>query len=196
MTLDDLSLHLELYHSNSLVHLGGKALGLLVVDVAASSACLWHKGCTRIVGIMLHGKGGQRDEVDAVALFQCGEIGIAQRQTDDIADADGIACTGTHPEHVVVAPLQVPMLIAAQQVQNEVCTGATVIDIAQHMEQVDDETLNHVGDGNDEVVSPTCGNDGLDNPVDIGCLIHIIGTLMKQFLDDVREVCGKIFPHL
>jgi len=33
---------------------------------------------TGIIGVGIHGEGSQGYQVDAIALFQCGEIGVAQ----------------------------------------------------------------------------------------------------------------------
>ena len=64
------------------------------------------------------------------------------------------------------------------------------------MKLVDGQTLDDIGDSNDEVVGTTCGYYGVDNHVYIICLVGIIGTLMKQFLDDIREIVGQRLAHL
>ena len=45
--------------------------------------------------------------------------------------------------------------------------------------------------GDDEVVGTACGYDGVDDDVDIGCLVMVFGMFVQEFLYDVREVAGQ-----
>ena len=52
-----------------------------------------------------------RDRIDAIAVFQHSVIMIGQRGLEHRADADGASGGGTHPHHVVVAPLDVHVVV-------------------------------------------------------------------------------------
>ena len=74
--LEYLSLGLELQHGDGFVHLGCEAHGLIVEGVALQQS--GNELLAGVVAIGIHSKGGQWHEVDAIALLQCGEIGIAE----------------------------------------------------------------------------------------------------------------------
>ena len=52
-----------------------------------------------------------------------------------------------------------------------------------------------VGDGDDEVVGPSCGDDCLHDAVHVGRLVDVVGALVEQFLNDVGEVFGQRLAH-
>ena len=186
---DELSLYLKLDDGNGFVHLGCQALGLLVYGSCATTH-LGHKFCTFIILVGFHGKSGQGDKVDAVAFFQGGEVGIAQAQTDHIANAGVITCGSTHPEYIVVAPLYIPTVVMAHLVEDDVGSRSTIVDVAEDVQLVYGKPLYHIGYGDDEVVGTSCGYDGVDDDVDISCLVVVFGMFVQEFLYDVREVAG------
>ena len=104
--LEYLRLLLELDDGNGLVHLCCQALVFLLHRVSLHQLGIELQA--GVVLIVFHGKGSQRDEVDAVSLFDGCQVSVAQRQAQHIADAGIVARTGTHPQHVVVTPLDVP----------------------------------------------------------------------------------------
>ena len=195
MALDDLRLGLELQYGDGLVHLRCQTAGLLV-DILCTAREFRHELRAGIVGVGLHGERGQWNEVDSVAILQGGEVGIAQREADDVADAGVIAGRGSHPENVVVAPDHVPVVIVGEQVHDEVGAGTAVEDVAEDMQLVDDETLDHVGQGDDEVVGAPRGDDGADDLVHVAGLVGVLRALVEKFLDDVTEVFGQRLAHL
>ena len=74
----ELSFQFELYDCYGLVHLRKIAAGLFV-GTALGVFELGHEYAAGIgVGIGFHGKGGKRQHVDAVALFERLRIGVAQ----------------------------------------------------------------------------------------------------------------------
>ena len=184
---DNLCLHLELDDGDGFVHLCRESLGLVVQD-AGSTIQLRQELRARVVLVCLHRKGGKRHQVDAIAILQGGEVGISQTQSDHIADASVVACRSTHPQDVVVTPLEVPTVIALHRVEDDMCAWTTVVDVAEDMEGVDGETLDHIGDGNDEIVGSAGRDDGIYDDIHVGSLVVVVGTLMQQLLDDVREV--------
>ncbi len=76
---DDGGLGLELDDGDGLVHQCREVHGLLVqMGTFEQDGLELRAG---VVAVGLHGKGGQRHEVDAVALLQRGQIGIAQGES-------------------------------------------------------------------------------------------------------------------
>ena len=96
MLVGQLCLQLELQNGNGLVHTGGEHAGLGVHHRIAAQ-CAGQEFLAGVVAVGVEGEGGQWDEVDAIALFERGKIGIAQREADHIAHAGLIARTGSHP---------------------------------------------------------------------------------------------------
>ena len=194
-TGDNLGLQLELNHGDGLVHLGNQAEGLLIV-LNLVDGHLGGKHLAGVIGVGLHGEGSQRQEVDAVAILQRGQVGIAHGHADDVGHAGIISGGRTHPEQVVVTPLDIKVMIVAEGIHDDVCTRSAVIDVAHDMERIDGEPLDEVAHGDDEVVGPSGGDDGTDNHVDVGMLVGVDARLMKQLLDDVREALGQRLAHL
>ena len=181
-TVIDGSFLLELYDRNSLMHLGCQLAGLVVHTVA------WqYHGYELFAGVVLvcfESKRGQWYQVDAVFLDGC-EVGISQAQTQHVADTGVVASRGSHPENVVVAPLDIPRVILSEGIHDDVCPRASVVDVAQDMQLVDGKALDDVADSDDEVVSPACRYDGIDDDVHIGRLVMIGKTFVKQLFDDI-----------
>ncbi len=194
MRLEEIGLELEAQYRDGLVHLRGEAYGLLV-DMRVGVRDLGHELGAGVLVVMLHCEGGQRHEVDAIAVFERDEVGIAQGEPDDAADARVIARCRTHPQDVVVAPRDVPMLVLAHHVENLMCPGTAVENIAEHVQVVYGEPLYDIGDGDDEVVGTAGGDDGVYDAIDICGLVDVFGALVEQLLYDVREVGGQGLAH-
>ena len=114
-TAEYLGLGLELQYGDGFVHLGRELLGLLVHRVAWQQLGLELQA--RVVAIHIECKGGQRNKVDAV-LLDGAEVGIAQTKAQHVADTGIVAGSSTHPQHIVVAPLDVPRVVLAQGVHD------------------------------------------------------------------------------
>ena len=193
--LEELTFYLKLDYGDGLVHQGGESLCLLVHG-CSTARHLRLELLAGVVAVGVHRKGGKWDEVDAVSFFQGSQVGIAQRETDNVADAGIVAGSCSHPEHVVVTPLHIPAVIAAHLVEDDMCAWTTVVDVAQNMELVDGKALDNVGDGYDEVVGTPCTDDGVYDDVDVSCLVMVFSMLMQEFLDDVGEVAWQRLAHL
>ncbi len=136
-------LHLELYHGYRLVHHGAEARRLLV-DIRRASVELGYELLAGVVGVGLHGERGERHEVDAVAVFERRHVGVSQREAYHVADARVVAGARPHPQYVVVAPLNVPVVVVLQHIHYTVRPGASVVDVAQDMQLVNGEPLYHL----------------------------------------------------
>ena len=187
---DELTFYLELYHGNSLVHQRCESLGL-VIHSGCTTCHLWQEFFARIITVGIHRKGCQWNEVDAVTLLQGGEVGIAQRQSDDVADTGIITGCGSHPEYVVVAPLNIPAMIVAHLVENDVCSWSAIVYVAEYMKLVDGESLYHIGNGYDEIVSTSCRDDGIYDDIYVCCLVVIFRMLVQKLLYDIGEIAWQ-----
>ena len=182
VTLEDLCFCLELQYGDGFVHLGSQLARLLIHLIARKQA--GNEFFAGIVAIDFEGESGQGDEVDTIFLNGA-QVGVSQTEAQHIADAGVIASRGTHPEDIMIAPLNVPRVILSEGVHDFMGTWTTIVDITKNMQLVDGQTLNHITDSADEVVCTTCGNDGVHDDSHIGSLVDIVGAFVKQFLDDI-----------
>ena len=72
--------------------------------------------------------------------------------TKDGGDAEGGARRGADPHDVVVTELDVEGVVLHQGVHNDVGAGASVEDVADQVEAIDDEALDDAADRGDEVL--------------------------------------------
>ena len=151
MASDDLVLELELYDSDRLVHLTHEEDALLIVGLI-SIAELRSEGRTGVLAIDLHSEARQRKHVDPVAILQRREVGIAQGDTYSVGHAGGVPDSSTHPEHIVVTPLDVDIVVGQELVHDELGTRTSVKDVPDDMQAVDGQTLDRLADRDDEVV--------------------------------------------
>ena len=149
-----------------------------------------------VVAVLLQRKRRQRQQVDAVAVLQRCEVGVAQTQAQHVADAGVVARGSTHPQHVVIAPLDVPRLVAAHHVHDDVRPRSAVVDVAQDVQLVDGQPLYDVTQGADEVVGAPRRDDGVHDDRHVGRLVLVVGTLVQQLLNDVRELLRQRLAHL
>ena len=87
-------------------------------------------------------------------------------------------------------------MVLAQGVENDMCASSTVVDIAKDVQLVDSQSLDDVANGDNEVVGTACGDDGIDDDIDVSGLVDVIGAFVKQFLNDIAEILGQRFAHL
>ena len=88
----------------------------------------------------------------------------------------------------MVTPLDIEMMVVAKRIHNDMCSRATIVDIADHMQQVDRQPLYQVTHGDNEIVCPPGRDDRFDNLVHIGRLVRLDRRLMQQLLDDIGEL--------
>ena len=187
-------LQLELDDADGLVHLRNQAACTFVVRLVP----LFDFGketLARIVGIGVHGKGCQGEEIDAVAVFQRDEVGVTQGRAQYVGNAAFVAGGSAHPENVMVAPLDVKVVIVAERIHDEMGTGTTVVDVADEMQRVDDQALDEVAQGDDELVRAVRLDDGADDDVEILVFVRFVGGFVEKFLDDVGELRRQRLLH-
>ena len=79
----------------------------------------------------------------------------------------------------MIAPLNVPAMILLQRVEDDVCSLSTVEDVAKDMQLVDGEALYYVTESYDKVVGSSCGDDGIDDYLDVCRFVHVVATFVQ-----------------
>lgn len=195
MTVDHRPFEFELDDGHSLVHLGRERHCFRAVERAVV-VDLRAEHFAGIVAVGVHGERGKRQQVDAITLFESGQFAVTQRDAEHVGDVAVVAGAGSHPEHVVVSPGDVEILISGQSLHDQMRTGAAVVDVAEDVEEVDAETLDHVADGDYKLARLSAGYDGLHDARVIHLLALSRGGFVEKFLDDVGEFLRQGLAHL
>ena len=111
--VEDLGLHLELENGDGLVHHRGETR-ILLIEFLATASGPRHELRTRVIAVGLHGEGSQGHQVNTVCLLKGGKVCVSQTETDNVADTCVVSCAGTHPENVVITPLDIPVFVLPQ----------------------------------------------------------------------------------
>ena len=175
---DDLAFQLELDNRYRLIHLRDQA-DRLFIERGVGCIRLRHEQVARIIAVHIHCERGQRKEVDAVAVFQRRQITETQAHTDHIGNTSQVTGSRSHPQHIVVAPLDIEMVVIAKGIHDDMGTRATIVDIAYHVQCIDRQTLYQVTHGDNEILCPPCGYDRLNNLIQIGRFIRFIRRLVQ-----------------
>ena len=190
MILDHPAFEFPLDHTDGLVHAGYDLQLVLGVD-APRTVDARREDAVVESGICFHCESGQRQQIDAVAFFEGVEIAVAQSYAQHVGDACVVACECSHPEYVVIAPLDVEVVVVADRVHDNMRSRTAVVDVADDMQTVDGQALDEVTHRYDECVGPAGRDDGRDDLVEVGVFVGIGLGLVEQFLDYVAEVFGE-----
>ena len=96
----------------------------------------------------------------------------------------------------MVAPLNIKIVVVAQDIHDFIRARTTIIDVAQEVQHINSQLLNQVTHGDDEFIYTMCRNDCLDNHIDISLLVGVTAALVQQLLDDIREIPGQCLVNL
>ena len=132
-TINNVCLQLKLNDGNSFMHLGYQPQGLLVIS-RISKVGLRCKDGTGIIRISIHRKSGKRQKIDAIPIFQCPQIAVTHRETDHVGHTSFITRCCTHPEDIVISPLDIEIVIITQSIHYDMGTRTTIVDITHDME--------------------------------------------------------------
>ena len=188
------SLKFELDDRDGFVHLCHHAAGFFLQSVFLAELFRLERFAL-VFAVGFHGKGGERKEIDAVAFLQGSGVGIAQRETQHRRHAGRVSGCRSHPKNVVVSPLNVPVVVAAEAVHDEVRTGAAVIDVTEDVQAVDGKSLNQFAECDDETFGASRFDDGANNHADISLFVVVVRTFVKEFFDDIGKLLGEAFAH-
>eukprot|EP00906_Rhabdomonas_costata_P005122 RCo007680 len=192
MPVNHLSLELGLNNRNSLVHLPDE-LPLLRGEGLIRGR-LGDKVLARVRLVGLLGKGDQGQHADSVALLEGLHVGVPQRHPDVVRNAHVRASRGTHPNDVVVSPLNIHRVVLAQGIQDDLCAWASVPNVPNDVQLGHGQALAQVGHGADKVFGLTHADNGADNRGDVLCPVVVVGRgrgvrrkLLQELLNGVGE---------
>lgn len=83
------------------------------------------------------------------------------------------------------------IVVGAEFIHNDFGTGSSVENVAHDVKGIDYESLYKIANGADTLVSPTGGDDGGNDSVDVSLLVRVDLRLVQQFLQDIRKFGRK-----
>ena len=186
---DGLSFELKLDDRDGLVHLSHELRRACKARIILKILGL--ENCARITTISLHGKVGQRQQIDAIPLLEGLDIGIADADTQHRGDQRPVARKSTHPEDIVVAPLDIIIAHRREDLHDLGCTRAAVEDVANDMPSIDGQGMDEVGDGYEQLLCPTRINNRINDGMEIAGAVALDTRLVEQLLDDISKILGQ-----
>ena len=138
----------------------------------------------------------QLPEGDGVAALQDTDVVVTHIVPHHVGDA-GVAAAGcTHPEDVVVAPLDIQGVIIHQEVDDLVRVGTSVKQVTDDMEMIHCEALDQIRQCLNELIAVLDPDDGVQDALVI-CLLVVpfIRKRMEQLVDYVGELLRHGFSH-
>ena len=192
MAADELSLQLEEDDGDGLVSLG--QIVHAVFDVVGVVGVAGHEPGGVAVGLL-----GEADEVaerDTVGVLHDGEGVVLEGGVQHRGHAGGRAGGGTHPDDIVVAPLDIHVVVLAEHIQDAVGVVASVVDVTHHVEAVHRHALDEVAQGHDEGLGLAYLDHRVDDVAVVFLLVMLLARGVEQLVDDVLVVGGQSLPHL
>ena len=83
-------------------------------------------------------KGRKRYQINSVPLFQRIQAPVTGRDPKDRCDTGGTACCRSHPDDIVISPLDIDGMIVSEGIHNDMRSRPPVKDIAYDMQMIND----------------------------------------------------------
>ena len=187
MLLDQLPFHLELNNGDGFVHHG---IHLCIIPVVfliiiphMNIECLT---CMSLIAI--NGKPHQWDHIDPVRILQNRQVAVTGGNTQHIAHTWYGTGRCSHPQDIVVSPLDVHRMMSHQIIHDQMRVWTSVKNIAYHMQMIYSKSAHQIAEINDQL----CGSAGVDDRVDdfiiIRFLICHIRSSCHQFLNNICKI--------
>eukprot|EP00760_Papus_ankaliazontas_P029576 PhM_4_TR429/c0_g1_i1/m.71371 len=191
--LDELSLQLKLDDAQGLVHFGVecKVRG----GEVALAGLLRLEGTAGVVAVRVHGVGRQGKQADAIAFLNRTQVSVAKGNTESTAQGHLAAGTRTHPQDVMVAPLEINRFEVREVVHDDVSAWAAVENIADNVEAVDGEIADHSGERDDHVRRTAGLDDSRENVLKV-LLARRIAHRMDELFDEELMSRGHCLADL
>ncbi len=184
-------LDLELDDGHSLLDLHVQLdLGRRQVGVALQA-----ESHARIVAIGLLRERGERQNVDAVGVFQDGQVAVARADAHDVGNAPALPERGAHPDDVVVAPLDVDVVMRDERFHDGVGRGAAVVDVADDVQAGNGQALNGVRERFDQIDAAPGAHGGVHDGVVVRFLVGSVDVDPDQFFEQVGELIRQLLSH-
>ena len=196
MTEDLLTFQLEKNYGDGLMHPGGEKLVLFRIVRGIISGEFHGEAGYIAVFIDFVGKHRERTQGDAVTGFDHFQVvvvdGVGEHRCNQCAAAGG----GTHPEYIVVAPLDIYAVIVQQRIHDNVGAGPAVEDISDQVQVVYRHPLDHLSPRGDKVRRLTDLHNGGNDVFIVILLVKLITVCMKQLFDDIGVIRRQSLANL
>lgn len=191
VALIELALQLEFQDGHGLMHPGSLALVHHVVDILVID--FWLEDLAGVIPIDLAGKVIQDPEVDPVAVLQAVKGIVFNGIPHDGHHADLIAQGSSHPNHVVVAPLNVHLVAEVDELPHDgVGAGAPVEDVPDYMDVVDADPLDHEAEFRDEVLLDLLIQDPGDDGVIVVPSVNFAVVGFHELMEGGSVITGHL----
>ena len=194
VAVDDLTLQLEHQDADGLVHHGTAVQHSFCIG-AAGSVGVGHPDGKVVLAVILLGHTLQVAQVDAVAILDHAVVVVGQRGLEHGADADGAAGRRAHPHHVVVAPLDVHVMVAHEQIEDDIRAPA-VEQIAHDVQLVHSQVLDELTQPHDEAVGTAVFNDAAHDLTIVQVLVVVLEMGVEQLVQNVAAAGGQALAHM
>ena len=138
----------------------------------------------------------QVPQIDAVAILQHPVVVVGKRSFKYGANADGTAGGSTHPYHVMVAPLDIHVMVAHQQIQNNVRAGAAVKQVAHDMQLIHRQMLDQLAQPHDKAVGAAVLNDTAHDLAVVQVFIVILKMGVEQLVQNIAAAGRQTAAHM
>src|SRR5699024_3656424 len=195
VAVDDGALQLEHDDGDGLVHDGAAVERPLGVG-APAGAGVGHPDGQVVAAVVVVGQPLQVPQVDAVAVLQHPVVVVGQGRFHHGGAAQGAARRRAHPDHIVVAPLDVHAVVAQQQVQDDVRPGAPVEQVPHDVQLVHRQPLDQLAQPGDEAVGPAVFDDAAHDLAVIEVLVVVLKVGVEQLVQHIAAPCGQAGPDI
>ena len=156
-----------------------------------------HHGLRRGSLVVLLGKKLEATQGDAVAALQDADVVVAHVVSHHVRDAGLIARSRAHPEHIVVAPLDVERVVVHEQLYDFIGVRAAVKEIADNVQVIHREPFNERRERNDEFVAVLDADNRVEYALMVGKLIAVlVRQSVQKLVYDVAELARHGLSHL
>ena len=103
--------------------------------------------------------------------------------------------SGSHPHHVMVAPLEIHIVEFHQMVHDNMRSRTSVKDIPDDMESGDNQSLDYLRNRHDEFFRPVNPDNRVKNLIIILFFLHNPVILAEQFFQNIGKIRWKILSE-
>ena len=91
---------------------------------------------TGVISISIHRKRSKRQQIDAISVFKDIQIAVSCTDTDHIGNASPLPGGGTHPQHIMISPLNINRMVLDQFFHDNMGARSSVVNITHNMKMV------------------------------------------------------------
>ena len=159
-----------------------------------TAGTLQSKALARIIRIGRNGKGRQRKQIDPISILQNVKIPISCTDTDHIRNTASLSGRSSHPQHVMISPLNIHTVVFHKLFHNNMRTRTSVINIPDNMQMIHDQPLDQLTERNDKFLRTAHPDNRIYNFIIIGFFIRKLRFLRNQLFNDISKIFGQCLP--